>query len=202
MKRMVLVLVMRRDPDELTSQEHAAIRRCFPGCSFVFRREDPADYQEHAELCEKHKPDVVMLPKDRPVPSLAMERGFAHCVVSESGEVMKLLPITPQFVPFTTEKSEAVTDEAPAEDTGSDETRFTEIIGYVEIANDGIPSFSFDRPEEASGEVVELRVAADYARVAPLLKATLEIDPDDFATGLVADIFLAGMRYERRRRKK
>lgn len=100
MPEKILVLVLRREPD---LNEIAAIQRKFPGKQLVFKTINPADYKEHAAICEEMKPDVVLLPKDRPIPSLAMEKGFPH-VALFNGDVMELLPLMPQFKPFESKR--------------------------------------------------------------------------------------------------
>ncbi len=47
-------------------------------------------------MCQELKPDVVLLPKDRPIPAAAMEHGIVHVAVV-GGKLCKLLPLVPQF---------------------------------------------------------------------------------------------------------
>jgi hypothetical protein len=97
MGEKVLVLVLRRELDEV---EVTALRQKYPGKELEFKTIHPSDYREHATICEQMKPDVVLLPKDRPIPSLAMERGVPHVALLPNGELSELLPFVPQFKPF------------------------------------------------------------------------------------------------------
>ena len=94
------VVLLRRDPEDLTSEEFAIIRGSFPGRELRFSRRDPRDYREHDRQCQEfmYNP-VVILPFERPIPSLAMEHGVPHVVVTPQG-LMELLPLVPQFRPF------------------------------------------------------------------------------------------------------
>lgn len=83
----------------LTSEEFAIIQAAFPGEKLDLVPTSPLDYLDHAENCRIEKPDVVVLPKDRPVPSLAMQEGFAHVVITPDG-LKELLPLVPEFKPF------------------------------------------------------------------------------------------------------
>jgi hypothetical protein len=96
---MVLVIVLRRDPEEISGQERLALEKKFPGRQLLFCRTDPRDYREHAAQCEELKPQAVVLPLERPIPSLAMERGIPH-VVFVGGECKRLLPLEAQFAEF------------------------------------------------------------------------------------------------------
>ena len=95
----VVVILLRRDSDSLAPEEISAIRAKFPGRTVMFRRTDPQDYQEHAIDCQRLNPGAVILPRERPIPSLAMELGYAH-VAFVDGEYRELLPLVPQFKGF------------------------------------------------------------------------------------------------------
>lgn len=95
----VLVTVLRRDESDLTVDEIAAVRAMFPDKEVVFRRTDPQDYQEHAAQCEELQPAAVLLPRERPIPSLAMEKGFQHIAFTPNG-LMELKSLNPTFRPF------------------------------------------------------------------------------------------------------
>lgn len=87
---------------ELSPEEEAMIRKNFPGKEIEFRVVQSRDYLEHAKTCEElnHKEgDFVVLPKDRPIPSLAMEQGIPHVIITQNG-LMELLPLEPKFKPF------------------------------------------------------------------------------------------------------
>jgi len=197
-----LVLMMRRSPEDLNAGQDAAIRDLFLGCQVTFERIDPVDYLEHAAICRKLKPDMVLLPREQPVPSLAMEEGFTHCVVSPDGTVMRLLPITPQFVPFASDKPEG---DQPADVIDEEiDPRDSELVGYVDFLNldDGMPCFNFKEHEGGDPkEMVEIRVSSDYARIAPVLVKLQEFDDNNCVAGLLSDFFLAGMRYQKNRKK-
>lgn len=100
----IRVLILRRDENELTIPERAALTAAFPGHEVEFVTTNPRDYEEHAADCERLKPHVVLLPRERPIPSLAMERGVAHVTVGPDGYLVKLLPLVPQFQPFVHER--------------------------------------------------------------------------------------------------
>lgn len=72
----------------------------FPGDEIVFRRTDPRDYKEHAAQCDELKPAFVLLPLERPIPSVAMEKGFQHVVIDPQGDLIELEPLAPKFKPF------------------------------------------------------------------------------------------------------
>lgn len=94
-----LVVVLRRDATSLTPEEIALIREKFPDQEVDFRRTDPRDYKEHAAQCDELQPAMVLLPLERPIPSLAMEKGFPHVAITADG-IMELLPLVPTFKPF------------------------------------------------------------------------------------------------------
>lgn len=96
---MALILILRRDPTDLSSEEKQAIEACYPDEIVEYRRADPVDYRNHYELCRALAPAAVILPAERPIPILAMEHGYRHVTVS-SGKVMELLSIKTEFKPF------------------------------------------------------------------------------------------------------
>lgn len=83
----------------LSAKEIAAVKKCFPGKEVNFVVNHPKDYIEHAEMCRMEPKPIVVL-KDRPIPSLAMEEGVTHVVIMPDGQVMELLPLEPKFKPF------------------------------------------------------------------------------------------------------
>ena len=85
--------------ESLDPQEIAQLQEKFPGKEFEYRSSHPRDYRDHAETCRQLKPDLVILPKDRPIPSVAMEEGFVHVAFTPKG-VQQLLPLRPEFKPF------------------------------------------------------------------------------------------------------
>ena len=95
----VVVLIMRSELLDLDPKEIAELEKTFSGKEFEFHSSYPHDYRDHAENCRKLNPDVVILPKDRPIPSLAMEEGFIHVAFTELG-ILELEPLTPKFKPF------------------------------------------------------------------------------------------------------
>jgi hypothetical protein len=96
---MALILVLRRDSNDLSTSEMLALKSAFNGEQLRFLRTDPADYQEHAANCRYYKPDAVLLPLERPIPSQAMEEGIRHIVV-RGDETFALEPLVPNFKPF------------------------------------------------------------------------------------------------------
>ncbi|TSC55631.1 MAG: hypothetical protein G01um101418_786 [Parcubacteria group bacterium Gr01-1014_18] len=101
MEKSVIVLILRGD--KLEPNEIKQLQEKFQGRKLEFKSSFPKDFMEHAETCRKIKPDVVILPKDRPIPAVAMEEGFAHVVLTKD-EVKELLPLQPQFKPFIPKK--------------------------------------------------------------------------------------------------
>lgn len=98
MSDKVVVGVLRRGA--ASRAELKELERLFPDCEFVFHRLDPKDYHEHAMLCEELKLDLVLLPLERPIPSVAMEEGFAHVALVPGKGLMELLPLRPKFKKF------------------------------------------------------------------------------------------------------
>jgi len=96
----VLILVLRR---EVSQEERTAFEKKFPGRSLRFECVNSRDHLEHAAICTERNPVAVLLPKDRPIPSTAMEHGFAHVTIAPDGEVLELLPLIPHFKPFQPE---------------------------------------------------------------------------------------------------
>ena len=94
-----LVLILRRDPEELTANEKKSIEEKFPE-GVEYQRVDPADFLEHDRLCRELNPVAVLLPRERPIPTLAIEHGFSHVIVDPEGVVMELQPLYPQFIKF------------------------------------------------------------------------------------------------------
>lgn len=93
------VILLRREPDELTDEEKAAFKAAFPDTDLNFVRTDPENYIMHAKMCRDLNPVAVLLPREKPIPSQAMEEGFQHIVIAND-ELQELLPVVPQFKPF------------------------------------------------------------------------------------------------------
>lgn len=93
-----LILLLRRDVADLTAEEKTAIQECYPD-GVEYRRIDPANYLEHDEICKTFHPVAVLLPRERPIPSLAMEHGYRHITYTPQG-LLELLPLQPKFEPF------------------------------------------------------------------------------------------------------
>lgn len=96
---MARIMLLRRDESSLSDSERSALASAFPGQGLTFVRADPVDYHEHAVNCQREKPDVVLLPLERPIPSQAMDEGFRHVAIRD-GTAFELMPLDPQFVPF------------------------------------------------------------------------------------------------------
>lgn len=94
------VLVLRRDPDSLSSHEMSLLRQAFPNRELRLLRSDPTNYRDHAAECEARRPAAVLLPMERPIPSLALERGHLHLFFSES-TLMQLKGLQLDAVPFS-----------------------------------------------------------------------------------------------------
>ena len=97
---MKTVILLRRYVDNLTSSELDLFRAAFPGEEIKFKRTDPHTFIDHLADCERIKPDAIMLPIERPIPSAAMEKGFRHVTVID-GKLVQLQKINTEFVPFT-----------------------------------------------------------------------------------------------------
>ncbi len=93
-----LALVLRKDPEDLSAEERASLETLYSE-EVQYLRIDSADYKEHDEICQRLKPATVILPLDRPIPSLAMEHGHRHIALTPDGP-LELLPLVPQFKPF------------------------------------------------------------------------------------------------------
>ena len=94
MPESVKVLLMRRD--ELEEAERKALSIHFPDREIRLASSASADYVQHAAACEEYQPLLTFLPKDRPVPSLAMQRGFIHVALVD-GKLMRLVALVPQW---------------------------------------------------------------------------------------------------------
>ena len=93
------IFVLRK---ALSPEEEVMIRSKLPGKEIEFQVVHSQDYLEHAETCRVLNPeegDFVILPKDRPIPSLAIEQGVPHVALTKDG-LMELLPLKPEFKPF------------------------------------------------------------------------------------------------------
>ena len=100
-KPTVLVTILRRDLADLDPAEREGILAAFPDHEIEFRRTDPRDFREHFAQCEQLKPAAVILPRERPIPSLAMEHGYRHIAfIPCEGQVRELEPMNPSFKPF------------------------------------------------------------------------------------------------------
>jgi hypothetical protein len=96
---MALIMLLRRDESSLTESERTALASAFPGQELKFVRTDPVDYHEHAANCQQEKPDAVLLPLERPIPSQAMDEGFRHIAI-RGESAFELKPMVPSFKPF------------------------------------------------------------------------------------------------------
>ena len=95
---MVLILLLRQDPEQLSPTEKECIALLYPE-GVEYRRIDLADYLDHNRICQELHPVAVILPKEKPIPSLAMENGYRHITFSAQGPI-ELLPLRPEFKPF------------------------------------------------------------------------------------------------------
>lgn len=94
-----VVILIRHDENSLSAEEKSAIEKAL-GTIPKFVRTDPADYLEHDQQCQELNPAIVLLPKEKPLPSAAMERGVPHVIVTPEG-LQVLTPLKPVFLPFT-----------------------------------------------------------------------------------------------------
>lgn len=99
----VRIILLRRDAISLSDEEKRLLQEAFPGREIEFMRTDPRDYKEHAAQCDQIQPAAVVLPGERPIPVLAMEKGFAHVAFTPDGlvelEIEQLRPIFKPFIP-------------------------------------------------------------------------------------------------------
>lgn len=96
-ENIIRVMLLRKD--ELNPDEYNRFKEKFPRSQIETFRCDPKNYHEHTENCEKLKPDFIILPMDRPIPSEALERGFRH-VFSTSKGLEELKSIHIESKPF------------------------------------------------------------------------------------------------------
>lgn len=92
-------MLLRKDPETLTQSERSLFQAVFPGDAIEYIRTDPSDYIDHATKCAELKPDAVLLPMERPIPSKAMEEGVPHVALSPNG-LLELKPLVPSFQKF------------------------------------------------------------------------------------------------------
>ncbi len=97
MKRKILIL--RRDESDLLPEERKELGKAFPGDVLEFYRIDPADCHEHDRICRELNATTVILPRERPIPEIAMERGVVHLTLAD-GKLQKLTKINVEFSPF------------------------------------------------------------------------------------------------------
>jgi|SRR3989344_1756821 len=83
--------------DNPTDVERLTYQQMFRGYPIEFNRIDPVNYIEHNKACEERQPTLVQLPKEHPIPHLAMHE-FPHVVVTGDGRVLQLTEITTKFV--------------------------------------------------------------------------------------------------------
>jgi hypothetical protein len=85
---------------EVTDDARRAFEAKFPGCELEFRRLDSRDYVEHAQTCRDTTFAAVLLPLERPIPSVAMEEGTPHVALIPGMMLKELLPLEPRFRDF------------------------------------------------------------------------------------------------------
>jgi hypothetical protein len=93
------VILLRRNPTDLRAWERQALKSRY-GDDITFIRTDPKDHEEHARQCREYQPVAVLLPMERPIPSTAMEEGFAHVAFvpgTGGARLGRLEPLVPQF---------------------------------------------------------------------------------------------------------
>jgi hypothetical protein len=101
MSKKIVVGVLRRQVSDAEKQE---LEKHFPGCELEFHRMDSCDYHEHANNCRELKPDLVLLPLERPIPSVAMEEGFKHVALIPGQGLKELKPLHPDFKDFNSKQ--------------------------------------------------------------------------------------------------
>ncbi len=79
-----IIIVLRRNPENLSAEEKAILQDQY-GKNVQFIRTDPTDYLQHHADCVQLNPLAVLLPCEKPIPSTAMENGFAHIMFLPPG---------------------------------------------------------------------------------------------------------------------
>ena len=100
MGEKVIIGVLRRSADDMSPEEHEAYAYAFSGREVVFVRMDSQDCYDHDRACQALGAEVVVLPKDRPIPSIAMDRGIQHITFVPGQGIVELEPLRPTFKPF------------------------------------------------------------------------------------------------------
>lgn len=49
-RKNILIVVLRRDPEDLTAEEKSILKGAFPTDDITYMRSDPVDCHEHAEI--------------------------------------------------------------------------------------------------------------------------------------------------------
>ena len=96
-QKPVIVLLLRATI--LGAKETAQLQEKYPGKKLEFRTSQPADFAEHLVDCHDAKADVVVLPREMPIPAAAMKEGFVHVAFTPNG-IEELVSINPVFKPF------------------------------------------------------------------------------------------------------
>src|SRR5258708_66901 len=143
------VMAMRRP--EPSPEEEAAVKAAFPvDTAMEYLESHSPNYLEHAAACEREldpATDIVLLPKDRPVPEVAMQKGYRHVTLTPSGLKM-LVGLIPEFVDFTPELTMA---DALAARRDQEIAR----MGTLQLAYDVV---SGNAPAYPDANIEELRV--------------------------------------------
>lgn len=96
---MAKVLVMRRGISDLKQEEVDAIRAALGGKPIDFITIFSPNHIEHAVICRAHRPDLILLPLETPIPTTAMAEGFRHVTMID-GRLHRLKEIKAVFEPY------------------------------------------------------------------------------------------------------
>lgn len=98
--KKVLILILWRSYKDLAQEEIDAIEKAHPGHEIEFRRISPRSAEEHAQICQKLQPDAVLLPREQPIPNIAVKDGIPHIDASESVLRKLTAPLVAQFTRY------------------------------------------------------------------------------------------------------
>jgi hypothetical protein len=90
------VIVMRR---ELTSEERAALQKLHPNEPIEAHHAEPHSAAEHLAECQRLSAQIVFLPHEQPIPTLAMQAGVKHLLLRD-GQLLELVRVVPEFKPY------------------------------------------------------------------------------------------------------
>lgn len=91
---MQKLVLLRSDSKNYSKEEITILHNVFAdGGEVGFIRTDPADFEEHSRQCKELSPVGVTLPRERPIPSKAMEEGVPHYTFGPNGKLYRVKKI-------------------------------------------------------------------------------------------------------------